>query len=111
MKTPLKIAFSILDGRLSSSIDDVYQMLNYIFTQNFYTHQLPTAMNLLKEKNPKWFVEGVALLDQIKRENNTNDFSGLMKIIDEHYSSTYIILEKIEDEHIPFLAGLDKFNK
>ena len=44
MKVSLKKAFSILDGRLSTEIGDVYEMLNYIFDQDFMTHQLPTAL-------------------------------------------------------------------
>ena len=35
MKVSLKKAFSLLDGRLSTEIGDVYEMLNYIFDENF----------------------------------------------------------------------------
>ena len=37
MKVSLKTAFSILDGRLSTDIGDVYKMLNYIYDENFMT--------------------------------------------------------------------------
>lgn len=95
MKVSLKKAFNLLDGRLSTSMDDIYEMFNYIFTENFFTHQLPRAMDMLKEKNPQWFSNGVKLLDKIKQEENTNDFQQLMKIIDEKYLETEIELEKI----------------
>ena len=52
MRVSLKKAFSLLDGRLSTNIGDVYEMLNFIFDDNFFTHQLPRAMDKLKEVNP-----------------------------------------------------------
>lgn len=45
MRVSLKKAFTILDGRLSTKMDDVYEMLNFIFSENLYTHQIPTAMH------------------------------------------------------------------
>ena len=94
MKVTLKQAFSILDGRLSTNIGDVYDILNYIFSANFYTHELPMAMDILKELNPEWFKFGVDLLNNIKAKYETNDFEELMDIIDNFYSEEYIILKK-----------------
>jgi len=108
MKVSLKKAFSLLDGRLSTKIEDVYEMLNFIFSDNLYTHQLPTAMDKLKEINPKWFSDAVSVIDEIKAIENTNDFAHLMKTIDFGYSNFEIELETI-DEKIGFLAGLEKF--
>ncbi len=48
--------FSIVDGRLSTCMDDVYSMLNHIFDTSFYTHELPAAMNILRDKRrPNWY--------------------------------------------------------
>lgn len=105
MKVSLKKAFSILDGRLSTEIGDVYEMLNYIFDANFFTHQLPTAMRTLQEKNPEWFQNGVNIINDIKRTNNTNDFSQLMELIDKGFPTYQIELGKI-DAKIDFMAGL-----
>lgn len=105
MKVSLKKAFSLLDGRLSTEIGDVYEMLNYIFDENFMTHQLPTAMRKLQEVNPKWFAEGVAFLNQIKKEENTDDFKHLMNCIDYAYSEDVIELGKLKSD-ISFLAGI-----
>lgn len=105
MKVKLKKAFSILDGRLSSEIGDVYEMLNYIFDENLMTHQLPTAMRKLIEVNPDWFKNGVDIINDIKRSNNTDDFNELMRLIDEGFPTYEIGLEKI-DYHVPFSAGL-----
>jgi len=40
MKVSLKKAFSILDGRLSTEMGDVYLMLNYIFDEKFPTLEI-----------------------------------------------------------------------
>lgn len=107
MKVSLKKAFNLLDGRLSTNIGDVYEMLNYIFDDNLMTHQLPTAIRKLEEVNPKWFSDGVSFLDQIKKEENTDDFKHLMNCIDYAYAEDIIELEKV-DYKTPFLSGLVK---
>ena len=108
MKVSLKKAFSILDGRLSTEIGDVYEMLNYIFDANFFTHQLPTAMRTLQDKNPEWFQNGVNIINDIKRTNNTDDFAQLMELIDKGFPTYQIELGKI-DSKIEFMAGLERF--
>lgn len=106
MKVKFKTAFSLLDGRLSTKIDDVYMMLNYIFSDNLYTHQLLTAMEKLKEINPRWFSDGIEKLNYIKKVNNTNDFNELMEIIDAFHSEYEIEITKISGEEIKFTDGL-----
>ncbi len=105
MKVSLKKAFSILDGRLSTEIGDVYEMLNYIFDDNFMTHQLPSAMRKLNEVNPQWFQNAKNILNDVKRTNNTDDFEELMTLIDEGFPTYQIELGKV-DAKIDFLAGL-----
>lgn len=105
MKVSLKKAFSILDGRLSTEIGDVYLMLNHIFSASLFTHQLPTAMRILKDKNPDWFAKGVEIIDNLKASRETDDFQELMEIIDKEYSDVEIELGTIEQE-IAFSAGL-----
>lgn len=80
-------------------------MLNYIFSENFYTHQLPTAMRKLIELNPKWFSDAVSVIDEIKVIENTNEFEKLMKAINNGYSSFTVKLEKLESE-FSLLDGL-----
>ena len=106
MKVSLKKAFSILDGRLSTKMEDVYEMLNYIFDENFMTHQLPTAMDKLRELNPKWFQNGIDIINDVKRTNNTDDFNELMQLIEDGFPSYKIELGKI-DAKIGFLDGLN----
>jgi hypothetical protein len=105
MKVSLKKAFSILDGRLSTKIEDVYEMLNYIFDENFMTHQLPIAIRKLNEVNPEWFQNAKNILNDVKRTNNTDDFEELMTLIDEGFPTYQIELGKV-DAKIDFLAGL-----
>ena len=96
MKVSLKKAFSIVDGRLSTSMGDVYEMLNYIFDENFFTNQLPTAMEIVRKENPKWFSEIVDFLNIIKEKHQTNDFNVLMALIDSEYSDSEFELGKIK---------------
>lgn len=105
MKVSFKKAFSILDGRLSTKIDDVYEMLNYIYSDSLMTHQLPTAMRRIKELNPEWFSNAVDILNDVKRTNNTDDFAVLMDLIDDGFPSFEIELGKI-DEKIGFFERL-----
>lgn len=105
MKVSLKKAFSLLDGRLSTEIGDVYEMLNYIFDENFMAHQLPTAMRELRNQNPEWYSKGVELIEEIKKKNNTNEFEALMFIIDKTHHFTEIEFGKLKAD-IQFLSGL-----
>ena len=105
MKVSLKKFFSIGDGRLSTTMGDVYEMLNYIFDDDLMTHQLPTSMQKLKEVNPKWFSDAVSVIDEIKAMEQTEDFLQLIKVIDFGYSTFEIELGKV-DFKTPFLAGL-----
>jgi len=73
--------FSLIDGRLSTEIDDVYKMLNFIFDTSLMTHQLPTAMKYLKKINPDWFNNSTKLLDNLKSFLETDDFGLLIKSI------------------------------
>ena len=105
MKVTLKQFFNLGDGRLSTEIGDVYQMLNYIFDENFMTHQLPTAIRELQKQNPEWFSNGVSIINDIKRSNDTDDFEKLMNLIDNGFPTLEIELGKLKAD-IPFLAGL-----
>lgn len=97
--------FSIVDGRLSNDIGDVYEMMNHICDDNLMTHHLPVAMKYIENKTPKWlkdfkhiynvmgctedipFEECLSLLKlhndvfdipQLKDEVDTSDFSDFM---------------------------------
>jgi len=96
MKVTLKEFFNLGDGRLSTKIDDVYKMLNYIFDVELMTHQLPKAIKQLEDKNPDWFSNAVSIINDIKKSNNTNDFKELMKIIDNSFPTLKIELKKYE---------------
>ena len=94
MKVSLKTAFSILDGRLSTNMDDVYKMLNYIFDADFTTIALPMAMDKLKRENPIWFSNAVGIVEYIKRKNKTDDFNELMALIEKGFPTYEVKLGK-----------------
>jgi hypothetical protein len=95
MKVSLKKAFSLLDGRLSTNMTDVQEMLSYIFDRSLATHQLSSALHHLRYDNPKWFSDAVDIVDEIKIMEESNDFDHLMKVIDLGYSNFEIELQKL----------------
>ncbi len=100
--------FFILDGRLSTSMDDVYDILNHICDTYLMTHHLPVAMSYLKEKKPTWFIElkgqledVISLLCPIKEKNydqfiwlidylkNNNSIHNIPQLKDEFDTSDF----------------------
>jgi len=81
----IKQLFSIIDGRLSSTIDDVYDILDYTFDTNFLTHQLPVANDYLKLYKPDWYLEAENELNTIKNLVGDN-FKDLMNYINKNNS-------------------------
>ena len=108
MKVTFKKAFSIIDGRLSTKIDDVYEMLNFIFNGKLSTHQLPSAMYKLTSINPKWYNDARMKLQYIKESNATNDFNDLMSIIDAFFSDYEIEIFPISKEELDFFNDAHK---
>lgn len=89
--------FSLVDGRLSTSMDDVYDMLNHITGEELMTHHLPVAMKYLKEKNPKWFQQATDRLFALKARLNSNTFETLIGAIKDKHNETYDI-PQLKDE-------------
>lgn len=63
--------FSLTDGRMSTNIDDIYDMLNHICDTELMTHHLPVAFNYLKLKNPIWFKEQSRIIKTFVEKGNT----------------------------------------
>lgn len=93
-KFTLKQVFSLVDGRLSTSMADIYNMLGIVMGGSVFTYQLPTALDYLKSQNQIWFIEATKLLNNIK-DVHGNDFETLMKVIDSEYSDVYFEITKI----------------
>jgi len=87
MEYSLKQLFSIIDGRLSTKIEDVYQILTFYTGNPIYTHELIDVIESIKNNKPDWFINAENKIDEIKLEIG-NDFNLLMKEIDENYSNT-----------------------
>ena len=82
--------FNVVDGRLSTNIDDVYDILNHVFNTSVWTHQIPAYMNKLKASRPLWFVVIESELDTLKRIHG-DDFKTLMKVIKEEMNVEFDI--------------------
>lgn len=88
-KFTVKQLFSVTDGRLSTEIGDVYDILNTFTGESLMTHQLPPAMDYLKLVGPDWYARACEQLAEIKEKAGTNDFITLMDYIDKFYSHSY----------------------
>lgn len=72
--------FSIVDGRLSTNIGDVYEMLNHIFGANLFTHELPAAMRKLEQICPDWFANLRTELQALT--GGIEDFNKVVEILE-----------------------------
>lgn len=89
--------FSIADGRLSNAgMDSVYDVLNWVFDDNFTTIALPMAMDNLNEINPQWLQGIREELQEIKEKIYSSNFEDIMFYIEDGHNGEYLIpqLEK-----------------
>ena len=91
---PLKHLFSIVDGRLSTSISDIQSIFGVYCGRSVFTHELPELIDEVKSAKPDWYMQAKGLIDYIKWRNYTDDFVKLMDIIDKDFSNVYIMVEE-----------------
>ena len=91
---PLKQLFSIVDGRLSTSISDIQSIFGVYCGRSVYTHELPELIDEVKFAKPDWYMQAKGLVDYIKWRNYTDDFVKLMDILDKDFSNVYIMVEE-----------------
>lgn len=93
---------SILDNRLSTTIEDVFDMLNHICGTKLMIHQLPIAFNYLKSKNPYWYCDLKTKLETIidtscpVKERNYEQFLWMMDYLEKNNSTHEI--PQLKDE-------------
>lgn len=73
----LKQLFSIVDGRLSTNMSDIYDMLKVVAGCSVSTIGLPLVEAKLIRTNPKWFSDIEAKINDIK-DVVGDDFDNLM---------------------------------
>ena len=91
---PLKQLFSIVDGRLSTSISDIRSILGVYCGRIVFTHEIPTILDEIKSANPDWYMQAKGLIDYIKWRNYTDNFGKLMDILDKDFTNVYIMVEE-----------------
>jgi hypothetical protein len=80
----LKQLFSVVDGRLSTKMEDVYEILNIVANESLTTIALPILMNRLEEVKPKWYIKDLGCI----KDEIGDDFETLMKHLD-NVKTTY----------------------
>lgn len=88
--------FSLVDGRLSTNMEDVYSMINHITDDDLMTHQLSIAFKYIKNKNPKWFIDVKKIYDELGINKNT-DFLQCIDILTKNNKD--IAIPQLKDEH------------
>jgi hypothetical protein len=94
--------FTVIDGRLSTDIGDVYEILNAYTDDSLMTHHLPVAMDYLKLQNPDWFKSASLYLQGIKSTAG-DDFNTLIEeILYNHATQSWIVTPMPESEREAF---------
>ena len=93
---PLKHLFSIVDGRLSTSISDIQSIFGVYYGRIVFTHELPELIDDVKSAKPYWYMQAKGLVDYIKWRHYTDDFVELMDILDSGYSNVFVKVEPIK---------------
>ena len=93
---PLKQLFSIVDGRLSTSISDIQSIFGVYCGRSVFTHESPELIDEVKSAKPDWYMQAKGLIEYIKWRKHTEDFVKLMDILDSDYSNVFIKVEPIK---------------
>ena len=91
---PLKQLFSIVDGRLSTSISDIQSIFGVYCGRSVFTHEIPELIDEVESAKPDWYMQAKGLIDYIKWRNYTDDFVKLMDVLDKDFSNVYIMVEE-----------------
>lgn len=101
--------FTIVDGRIATSIHDIYDMLNHICgKEKIQTIEFTTALKHIKEHNPKWFQEVDSDINRIKNLVGDN-FCDLMNHINIDFNNKTYEIPQLKDEFpdYDFYAGIE----
>jgi len=91
--------FSIVDGRLSTSMDDVYDILNHITGDNLMTHHLPVAMKFVSEiLKPSWFYDARKDIDAAIAQIGTSEFKPLIDHLERNNKDYLVTCAKDDTE-------------
>ena len=91
---PLKQLFSIVDGRLSTSISDIQGILGVYYGRSVFTHELPELIDEVESAKPDWYMQAKGIIEYVKWRKHTDDFVKLMDILDKYFSNVYIMVEE-----------------
>lgn len=98
MKFSIVQLFNVVDGRLSTKMEDVYDILNAASGESLLTHHLPVACDYFKLKRPQWWVSAENIINYQKAMVG-NDFDTLINNL--RYLGTSIEVDLWPD-HLDF---------
>jgi hypothetical protein len=83
--------FNIVDGRISTSIDDVYDILNHVSNDDLPTIGLTVVQDRLLANKPDWFIKAERQINAIKAGLCSNTFETVVGAIKDKYNDIYDI--------------------
>ena len=94
VSSSLKQLFSIVDGRLSTSISDIQSIFGVYYGRSVFTHELPELIDDVKSAKPDWYMQAKWIIEYAKWRKHTDDFVKLMDMLDKDFSNVYIMVEE-----------------
>jgi hypothetical protein len=98
--------FQIVDGRMTTNIGDIYDILNHVCDTTLYTHHLPVARDFIVKKKPTWYTVVKNTLDTIGATKET-PFSECMDILNRE--NTEIFIPQLRSEFPDFDTDFQSF--
>lgn len=84
--------FTVVDGRLSTTEEDVAAILKHLFGVSFHTHEMPVAIRFLKERaKPDWYIIMTADIESMKIIHKHVKIDSLLEIIKHEYNFDFPI--------------------
>ena len=92
----LKQLFSVVDGRLSDKMGDVYEIFNTVAGRDVFTHELPVIWDFVEELAPTWFLYSKEIIDKIRLQCD-DDFETIMVYFDNHEELEKITVSELTE--------------
>lgn len=81
---------AVVDGRVTTNVDDVQSILSHLLGRSVLTHEIPGALRYLREQKPLWYVimdDTIRILNAI----HNYDFNKIIVDVKENYNPTFEI--------------------
>jgi hypothetical protein len=89
--------FTIIDGRVSTDLEDVYRMLSIYGRRSILTHEIPPIFEYLMSYRPSWYSLAYSIIRKVKLECS-NDFEEIIACLKREYGKVRIKIKPIDTQ-------------